>query len=288
MSLQVLVPKDGIVCEIHHPGWSFRDYQMDSDLQPYLQVWRIFSLTDWSRTLVMNAGYLDWYKLEETHLMYIKCIDLQRVIGYSKFLSLGTQPFAYELVVRCELVRVGRTSFQFDMHILHAETKQPLFTSSIVYVCVDKNSRESYSLPDWWINKYKHAVSGQSKPLRISLKDVIPAESSVTTKLPLRVTPLDVDYYGHANNQAYPQFAANSILAALNRGCLSAKRRRLENSVKSIKLDYIGDCVMGDDLMTQTWEQEDNHNVLWTQVMKKDKIIYVQRTEIEPTTVSHL
>jgi acyl-CoA thioesterase FadM len=253
---------------------------MEAVLNAYPVVWQLLYKIDWAREMSYNAGFLDIRSLEKTHLTYFKCIDLSREVNYPEFVAKGFGPFDYDVLVNSELAKVGKTSFQLDHQIVHAPSDTTLFTSSLVIVCVDRNSRQVCQIPEWWVDKYKPLSAKNPNTLRVDFRD-IESGSTPVTQLSIPVLPSHIDYYGHTNNSVYMRFAHEGILNALNQGKINERRKFVESAVKNIQVDFISDSNVGDSLETLTWQDCLYGKTFWSKLLLAGSPIYAQKVTLE-------
>jgi acyl-CoA thioesterase FadM len=229
-------------------------------------------------------GFLDMIKYEETHMTYLKCVDLVRVASATELEDLGNLPFHYGLTVKYWLSRVGGTSFQVNGEVYATESGKSIFRSSVVCVSVDKKTRKVTDHPKWWADKYREAASERSvKALRISLPKEYSADNLISHSS-MFVQPLHLDYYGHANNSSYMMFAMNAVLSAQMEKRLPWTTKEVENSIKRLECDFISDCGVGDKLDMFVYIDPADANRLYVTLCNGETVIYVQMLQYDSPT----
>ena len=133
------------------PGLGYDDITLSQDLKSYKpRAWRMLFHIDHSKERLIQDGYLDLRKLEQTHFTYIICGSCRRLVPYERMESKGMQPYAFPMNIVTQLGPVGKSSFQLESKVMDMDN-QELFMYTVSYVCVDRKTLKVDPHPSWWL-----------------------------------------------------------------------------------------------------------------------------------------
>lgn len=236
-------------------------------------------------------GFLDLLRFEDELNTYMKCVDLERLASYADLEMLNGKPYGYNLLIDARLGRVGKTSFQIDNDVRLEATGEPLFRSSMIYVCVEKDDVKVCDLPEWWTTKYRGAVSGTgSPPLRVSLprKPGISDAYDVVYRCRYQVRATETDRFGHANNTALLAYCADALTAAHERRHLPelGSQRLVEGGAKTTEVDFVEGSSVGETLTASVLRRPSEPTEIYIQLHNNGRLVMVQKIFYDPEDIA--
>ena len=167
---------------------------------------------------------------------------------------------------------VGQTSFTIVMDWFDGrDIKMGSFSSKICQVSLE--SRKPIPLQDFFYkNLDEHFEKYPVAPLpRSECQHKTIGVFSLKTK----ALHSDCDQNNHVNHTVYLKWCSDAGTAGAINGYFKQFKTHIESyTVKSFEMDYIGESLVNDELLTNVWESEKEHNCLMYSVEKKGKEIF--------------
>lgn len=170
------------------------------------------------------------------------------------------------LDVKLRLHHVGKSSLSTQAKVFVHQSDNVLLSNINQVVSIDPLSRKPMPLPDWWKTKYAGMASG-GEPM------VIQSESRPdgATVYDVPISWSDTDFYEHTNWTSYVKYCIDAANACCIKGQLRqiSKETVKESQVKTLRVRYSGESILGDTLKIYAWETPELPNSIKFQVYKE-------------------
>lgn len=194
--------------------------------------------------------------------------DLYRMINADKSLD--------DSEIKLHLGYVGTSSLNSVATLATKDGGPTLARNINQVVTVDKATRKSMPIPDWWKNEYETSVV-ENERLVVAQEDV-PLDNVFHYEM--KVSWNEIDSYRHTNYQSYVKFCFDAAMDAVSKSFYTMLCEDiLKYNVKSIQCLYRGESVAGDILKIASWEDKSNPYVLSFSVTKDSNMLFQSQVE---------
>ena len=168
---------------------------------------------------------------------------------------------------------IGKSSFSIETEIYNAKNKELYVRHITVFVTVDKKTRKSTPLPDWFIDKYASVLSGT----KLTLPKLVQPQSDLIANYStsVKIVYSDIDSLGHANFTTYIKYAMQAAMEASANGKFHGlfKVPHMDYIAKNITVSYLGECKVGDVLAINAWQNLENKQKCYVDISRNGKSI---------------
>jgi len=172
------------------------------------------------------------------------------------------------LDVKLQVGHIGNCSLVNIATLMTTDGEQ-LVRNLTSFIAVDKDTRRSQPLPDWW--KHKYAIMDKD----VGLLRFSEYEKPLTAKaFKVYVNRSDQDLNGHTNWSCYVRFALDGLHHHVKHGLVSGFSDLEKRGTKRMELSYSGQSFDGDSLDVFVWKDADDINKVRTHIEKGGKLIF--------------
>jgi acyl-CoA thioesterase FadM len=194
---------------------------------------------------------------------------------------------------------IGKSAFNLAVEIYNASTKEIMVRNFMQLVSVDKDTRKSSALPDWFQEKYRNLCTGSPIALPAVTKPESNDVASYISDVKLPFT--DADLYGHINISSYIKYAIQTAMEASAKGVFKGLFHggsKMCYRAKTLHIEFLSETKPGGTLTVSAWkvgEGADKQKVHFDLMRQEKKVCraYVDFDEVEdleasriPTTIS--
>ncbi len=143
-------------------------------------------------------------------------------------------------------------------------------TNTNTVVSVDKTTRKSTPLPDWWKDRYRSHVIGNQRLVCEQLQ--VPEE---THRHNMTVTWSDIDGYKHTNYLSYVRYCYDTAMDAIHHKKLSRFHDDITSYLtKRMRALYKGESRAGHELSVACWENTQDPFTLHFDISKEGETLF--------------
>ena len=177
------------------------------------------------------------------------------------------------LLIRVSPGFIGRSSFSLETEIYNANYKELYVQHVAEFASVDKKTRKSTPLPDWFIDKYASVLSGT----KLTLPKLLQPQSDLIANYStgVKVSYSDIDFLGHTNFSTYIKYAMQAAMEASANGKFHGlfKVPHMDYIAKNITVSYLGESKVGDVLDINVWQNLENKQKFHCDISRNGKSI---------------
>lgn len=233
-------------------------------------------MVEYSRSAAFsNTNFIDCGKLYEKYFVFIAS-TASRILPELYDISINKSP----LELHVKLDYIGNTTFNTKTTISIQGSGILLCENDAQSVCVQKETRKSTPLPDWWKEKYSAA---NGKPLKLARLNVL--ENVAFTEQRLQVQASEVDAYMHINWSNFVKYCSDAfVLSQLQKDPGNTSGNMFRN-VKNFSASYIKESNLGDFITVKFWQDAVNIDMYNFQVLKDLDLLCECSIEYSPSIV---
>lgn len=182
-----------------------------------------------------------------------------------------------------EVISCGRSSFDLLSKITDLKDGEVLCWLAFKSTMVSMKNRKSDPIPDH-IRYPLQSLARMNNP--VVLKKYQPMSRPFKVfSYSCVMHPSDTDYNQHTNNRTYVQICLDAVsVAHMESDIFSYLMDPADFDIKSMKMWYVGESLLGDHLVCHTWPDESNGMIAHFQVDLKSKTIFHNSIEFYPPT----
>ncbi|XP_077865310.1 uncharacterized protein LOC144351924 [Saccoglossus kowalevskii] len=170
------------------------------------------------------------------------------------------------VILQLWLSHIGRMSLNYHHIEVDKETNHILSSMDVFHVCMNKVTRKSAPLPEWYKEKYGPYANGPVAKVMKKLEKV-----KEVYKYTGRVQYHDIDYYNHTSYKLYLKLCSNCAHSAVADGFFTKVTDDFAlYQVKHISTLYLSETNVNDELIVDTWEDENNNDTVHFIISKTD------------------
>jgi acyl-CoA thioesterase FadM len=198
-----------------------------ADLFRIIQQYLVFNVT--TQVSVSDAFYELYDKSERTPLLY---------------------------KVYCD--HLGKSSYRIVVEIRNSSTKELLVQSFTQSVTVDRVTRKSSPLPNWFRDKYRSHCTGSRLVLPVVTNSNTHEVASYVGDVTLPFT--DSDWYSHINVTSYIKYVIETAMEASDKGVFKGLFRgslKMNYRAKTVFMEYLSEIRPGCTLTVSAWKMKE-------------------------------
>ncbi|KAK0055866.1 hypothetical protein Bpfe_014735 [Biomphalaria pfeifferi] len=280
LDYRIVVDEKNFKAESFFPGLAFVDF----DRTGGLALWNISRLFESGRIVpFFQANFLDYKTLRSDQNTFFllggdyyfdSCLwNVPRKFHY----------FPYKITI--ELINVGQTSITVREVLINLLDGKEIATFYGKLVYVDRITKKSQALPEWYRRKYEAAKSSRI----VKFETAVPAIPQNRHQVSVTVTPSDTDYNGHNNQGSYVRFCMDAAETARQSQFLKGFTGDIcLYPVVKLTACYKGETLAGDNLMTSVWQDDTSPSELNFAIHKGTKLAFTACITFKSTCCSKL
>ena len=173
----------------------------------------------------------------------------------------------HPLILEGKMLLLKRSSRVLENTMRHPDSQKPYATSTCLDVNVNLETRRPFPFPDCW----RH----DSIPTEGAVIDFdVPAEPSNVIMTKRQVYQSDIDENGHMNYTSYVRFCHDVFVDNVMEGkYIQNAADNLEAGVKQMQLVFKNECLRGDILNIESWEDTKENSCYHFKMSKKDELV---------------
>ena len=170
---------------------------------------------------------------------------------------------------------VGKSSFAICQNMYDHHSGQKLYSATTRFVYIDRHTRKSCELPDWFITCAKEFLNKTSPTTNHALQknSVIPMPREVFS-YKIKALQSDCDKNAHVNQAAYLKWCSDV-------GALAADLRKYPYfegdigmyALEEISVKYIGETLVDETVVVHTWVDPNEVRTVHFVIEKKEKVV---------------
>ncbi|KAK3607795.1 hypothetical protein CHS0354_031292 [Potamilus streckersoni] len=265
------VSEDRSSGEVILPGLWYTDF--DRKIGGKWTLWSIAKTFEAVRYALFFNGFINYYALrEENHSIFMAGTLYEMFPAIHKLNAKKHWGPLYPIRATMCVSHAGDTSLTLDIVIYDCTTKEKLASCLTKFVYVNLLTRKAVLLPPWI---YKMTINvDESSPRTISKPQQlkIPSDCFQFTVCSLFS---DTDNNGHVNHSTYVRWCSDAASVAATTGNYSNFKMEIGSySLERLEVYYIGELVVGDEAVVNTWQDDSDFRKLYFAITKDSRRIF--------------
>lgn len=202
-----------------------------------------------------NHFFADLFKIRQQYLIFNVTTYMNVSDAFHEMYDKRERtPLLYK--VYCD--QLGKSSYRIVVEICNSSTKELLVQSFTQSVTVDRVTRKSSPLPNWFRDKYRSHCTGSPLVLHVVTKPNTHEVASYTSDVMLPFT--DSDWYGHINVTSYIKYIIETAMEASDKGVfkgLFCGSLKMNYRAKTVFMECLSEVRPGCTLTVSAWKMKE-------------------------------
>ena len=173
----------------------------------------------------------------------------------------------------------GKSSCSISQNMYDHHSGHLLYTATTSFVYVDRQTRRPCELPKWFVERAEEYLNKINPIINHALEKKsiasIPVEVTLVFSYEIKALMSDCDKNGHVNQTAYVKWCSDvGVLAAGLGRYRNFKKDIGMYALKELSVQYIGETLVDETVLVQTWEDTNEEMTVHFVIKKKDKVIF--------------
>lgn len=179
---------------------------------------------------------------------------------------------ATDMRLETKLISITRSSLILQTEIIGEKSNKVLAWLRFKYVCVDRETRKSTPVPQWFVEKVKDKIE---PGLTLAYEPPVIPENGTYTKL-YTIIPSDIDWNGHTNNTVYYRlFFDVATEASVKHNLFTLLQGDIcDYNICDSQAIYARESRMWDNIQITVWQDLKNVKTLHCHIGKEEVTLF--------------
>ncbi|KAL3836672.1 hypothetical protein ACJMK2_022094 [Sinanodonta woodiana] len=257
--------------EVIFPGLWYTDF--DRKIGGKWTLWSITKTFEAVRYALFFNGFIKYYTLrDENHSIFMVGSLYEMFPAIHKLNAKKHWGPLYPIRASMCVSHVGDTSLTLDIVLFDCTTEEKLASCLTKFVYVDLLTRKPGQLPSWMYMMTKNVDESSPRTMSKPQQLNIPSDCF---QFKVFAVFSDTDSNEHVNHSTYVRWCSDAASVAATTGNYSNFKMDIGSySLEILEGYYIGELVVGDEAVVNTWQDENDYRKLYFAITKDSRRIF--------------